>query len=66
MFENVDEFLVVFCCIPFFYLWDPILKRKRLETTYEKYSRSLRNSFNVTFAHLTTTRTQMSTSWDVF
>ena len=38
-------------------------KMKRLETTYEKYAQLLRNSFNVTYAYLITTRTKISISW---
>ena len=37
---------------------DSIKKRKGyLETTYEKYSRLMRNSFNVSYSHLNTART---------
>ena len=42
---------------------DLIQKRKHQETTYEKYSCLLWNLFNVTCVHITTLRTQMSTSW---
>ena len=42
---------------------DSIQKVKRLETTYQNYSRLLWNLFNVTYMNVITTGTKYSSLW---